>query len=140
MHYARWRRHGDPLITKRPTRGIPRDGTCTIDGCEEPHMARGWCMTHYYRWRRQGSPLAIGVGGASRERNAGWTGDDATYHAVHKRLAAERGPASDYDCAMPECDERARDWAFDEPTGYSTDLLRYRPLCRACHRAADRRG
>lgn len=136
MHYARWQRHGDPSITKRPTYSPRLSDTCTIDDCDEPHMARGWCMTHYYRWRRQGSPLVVGMGGAPRERNASWTGDEATYHAVHKRLAAERGAASDYTCEL--CDNEAEEWAFDEPTGYSTDLSRYRPLCVPCHRRADR--
>lgn len=30
--------------------------TCTIDGCERPHDARGYCRTHYTRWRL-GKPL-----------------------------------------------------------------------------------
>ena len=29
---------------------------CTIDDCNEPHLARGWCSMHYYRWRRNGDP------------------------------------------------------------------------------------
>lgn len=32
--------------------------TCTIDGCERKHNARGWCTTHYERWRAHGDPLA----------------------------------------------------------------------------------
>jgi hypothetical protein len=28
---------------------------CSIDGCERPHTARGWCGTHYQRWRTQGT-------------------------------------------------------------------------------------
>jgi hypothetical protein len=31
--------------------------TCTIEGCEEPHLSRGWCSKHYYRWKRSGDPL-----------------------------------------------------------------------------------
>lgn len=30
--------------------------TCKIDGCDEPHKARGWCVKHYQRWRKHGSP------------------------------------------------------------------------------------
>ena len=30
--------------------------TCTIDECEKPHSARGWCEMHYSRWRKNGSP------------------------------------------------------------------------------------
>ena len=28
--------------------------TCTIDGCESKHEARGWCIKHYTRWRQHG--------------------------------------------------------------------------------------
>lgn len=30
-------------------------GTCTIDDCDQPHMARGLCQMHYGRWQRTGS-------------------------------------------------------------------------------------
>lgn len=52
-HWARWRRHGDPLgsYTAPPPRG------CSIDGCTRPHEAHGWCAAHYERWRRHGDPL-----------------------------------------------------------------------------------
>jgi len=30
--------------------------TCTVDGCETPQRARGWCASHYYRWERYGDP------------------------------------------------------------------------------------
>jgi hypothetical protein len=29
---------------------------CTIDDCERPAVARGWCTRHYERWRRTGEP------------------------------------------------------------------------------------
>lgn len=31
--------------------------TCSIDGCEKPSKARGWCNAHYQRWARRGDPL-----------------------------------------------------------------------------------
>ncbi len=31
--------------------------TCSIDGCEKPHEARGWCNKHYLAWRHHGDPL-----------------------------------------------------------------------------------
>lgn len=32
--------------------------TCSVDGCEDPHRARGWCGSHYQRWHKYGDPLA----------------------------------------------------------------------------------
>ena len=31
---------------------------CTVDGCSEPHEARGYCAPHYGRFKRHGDPLA----------------------------------------------------------------------------------
>lgn len=33
---------------------IPR--TCTINGCNNKHEARGWCQKHYARWKVHGNP------------------------------------------------------------------------------------
>ena len=32
------------------------DKTCSIEGCEKPAQARGWCAMHYQRWRKNGDP------------------------------------------------------------------------------------
>lgn len=32
--------------------------TCSIDGCNKPTKARGWCNPHYMRWWEMGSPTA----------------------------------------------------------------------------------
>lgn len=29
---------------------------CSINGCNKPFYARGWCNTHYMRWRNNGDP------------------------------------------------------------------------------------
>lgn len=39
---------------------------CSIEGCESPHRARGWCNSHWLRWRRFGDPL-----GKAPERRPG---------------------------------------------------------------------
>lgn len=31
---------------------------CSIEGCNKPVTARGWCGAHYVRWMRHGDPLA----------------------------------------------------------------------------------
>jgi hypothetical protein len=33
--------------------------TCSIEGCDEPHLCRGWCSKHYQRWKHHGDPLAV---------------------------------------------------------------------------------
>lgn len=30
--------------------------TCSVEGCDETHLARGWCLKHYRRWERHGAP------------------------------------------------------------------------------------
>lgn len=32
--------------------------TCSIEGCERPRKARGWCKSHWQRWSRTGDPGA----------------------------------------------------------------------------------
>jgi hypothetical protein len=30
--------------------------TCTMDGCDRPHKARGYCQTHYMQLKRGSLP------------------------------------------------------------------------------------
>ena len=50
-HYARWKRHGDPLGKYQPP-------PCSVEGCERLATARGWCDRHYARFIRLGDPVA----------------------------------------------------------------------------------
>ena len=34
---------------------MPSQSTCSVDGCERPTEARGWCNAHYLRWRNHGN-------------------------------------------------------------------------------------
>jgi hypothetical protein len=34
-----------------------RRGTCSIEGCNLPHNAKGYCEDHYYRWKKYDDPL-----------------------------------------------------------------------------------
>jgi hypothetical protein len=31
---------------------------CSVDGCDKPPTARGWCLPHYKKWWRHGDALA----------------------------------------------------------------------------------
>src|SRR5262249_36258426 len=96
------------------------------------------CSMHRSRKERHGDPLIERGRGTPNNRH-GWKGDAVSYGAVHYRLRTYRGKASAYLCACG-CGEQAQDWAFDEPTGFSTDLSRYSPMTRACHKLMDNRS
>lgn len=32
---------------------------CTIDGCADPQVGRGWCRKHYLRWHKTGDPMRV---------------------------------------------------------------------------------
>lgn len=81
----------------------------------------------------------------TREKHYAWKSDDVVdYMTIHWRLH-RRGPAKDEPCS--HCNDSAYDWAYDHsdpnektsPEGYpySTDLDRYFPLCRPCHKRFD---
>lgn len=45
---------------------MPPQSTCSIDDCERPKWARGWCGAHYARWRLHGDALPdMPIGGPS---------------------------------------------------------------------------
>jgi len=39
---------------------------CSIEGCDSPVKARGWCKVHYGHWQRHGHPLALSAIGRRR--------------------------------------------------------------------------
>lgn len=66
---------------------------CSIDGCDKPKVARGWCHTHYKRWQSHGASadmsvsllreydpevafLSRAIEGNGCTRWAGWLGPD----------------------------------------------------------------
>ena len=36
---------------------MPTPATCSVDSCDSPAFARGWCECHYANWSRCGDPL-----------------------------------------------------------------------------------
>ncbi|MER7814258.1 hypothetical protein [Streptomyces sp. NPDC096153] len=76
--------------------------------------------------------------------------EPGAYSTAHHKVAAERGPASLYECSR--CDAPAEHWAYlhgthdvkADATGreagspFSTNPEQYAPMCRACHTRWDR--
>lgn len=118
--------------------------TCAVDGCDRPARSRGWCNTHYEYWRRR-QPHPLEPRSQFGDAGPNWKGDDGGYKAVHLRLRAQFGPASDHVCS---CGQPAQLWAYmhtdpsprrsREGFPYSSDPSRYEPKCRRCHHRLDR--
>lgn len=59
------------------------DRTCSIDGCDKPHFAGGWCSGHWQRNRRYGDPLG---GGPMRQPPRECSVQDCGERAIAKEL------------------------------------------------------
>lgn len=146
-HWTRWRSNGDPLGVLPATRPFKYGPTCSVDGCNESHKARGYCGKHYVRFRKYGDPTVVGPRDG-RPPKGGITG----YDGAHKRVTRSRGPATAHMCV--DCDNPAQEWSYSgadtdelvtDPTirgehpglRYSLDPNFYDPRCKKCHRAMD---
>jgi len=52
-HYSRWTRTGDPTAARAK---LPNNThtTCTVEGCDKPHVTKGLCEMHRWRQRHKG--------------------------------------------------------------------------------------
>lgn len=146
-HYYRLMKWGSVDAPLHVT--VKRDPTCTIEGCEQKHRARGFCGKHLERWRVHGDPRVVAT--RRGERHHRWAGSAPSYEATHKRTRRIRGLASRHECA--HCTAQAAQWAYDhadpnELVGddghgkqlpYSADPDHYLPLCLPCHKRLDRK-
>lgn len=64
-------------------------------------------------------------------KNSNWKGKKVCKRAEHYRITVERGPASDYMCAMCH-KQKAHDWAEQKDGSYKA-------LCRSCHNRLDKK-
>jgi len=56
MHYARWKRHGDPLWEP-----APKPQNCSVTDCNKAPAKRGYCNMHYIRLRTKGDVGPVGT-------------------------------------------------------------------------------
>ena len=124
-------------------RALPESPVCSIDGCDRPHFAHGYCNSHDSRIRRRGEAAAtVPLGSLARK-------DQPSVGGLHRRLARERGPAREQACI--DCGGTAAEWSYNnaDPAeligedhgvrlAYSLDVANYDPRCRPCHRRFDR--
>jgi len=43
--------------------------TCSVEGCEQEVVAKGWCNVHYKRWHRHGNTDKYKPGAKSQHEN-----------------------------------------------------------------------
>lgn len=123
--------------------------TCSYEGCERKHSARGLCKAHYNQLHKGQKLEPIGAKWGRHTKR-----DNVTYKTAHKRLTKHYGKASGYLCHF--CIDTgtvssAQEWAYlggspseqretmntqshgqtDMP--YCTNFAYYRPLCKSCH-------
>ncbi len=144
-HWARWRKHGDPTVVKKPGVDFNVRSGCRANNCKRHAHSQGWCSMHLARVQRHGNPdIVLPIIGRPL------LGEHPSYAAVHKRLERS-GRASERACV--DCGGKASSWSYiggcpEELTqevkgrvlAYSTDPARYQPRCTSCHRTFDRAG
>lgn len=89
---------------------------CTIEGCEKPHLAKGYCSAHYNRVRKHGDPLRMD-------------------------RAAHGAPLAFLDCALTGSTEDCVLWPFKSryKKGYGSVFFRgkltgaHRAMCILAH-------
>jgi len=149
MHWKRHRRNEHFNYTRRWSATNTSPTKCAVSGCSSyEDGACGYCKMHQTRINRHGDANHCV---APEDRNFprgpdhyGWTGDDATYRGMHRRVYKARGAASEHSCC--ECGGTAAQWAYDhrdpnqrvsECGAYSLSIERYQPMCVQCHKRFD---
>lgn len=136
MHYRRWQRNGNPRVLVR----MKQPDVCSVDGCEHPCIARGWCVKHYHRWLKHGDVTAVAKsgrpGGTPKEpRELAFVCD-----VCGREFLRERKPGRPLTVCSPECGaERARrsakKWAQANPERLASQASR-EPSAKHAYNAA----
>lgn len=89
--------------------------TCSVDGCEKKHAARGWCNTHYNRMRREKaievrqfwSTTVCSVEGCEKKRTQlSWCG--MHYMRMRRHGSLESVPRQCNTCSVDGCERPAQ--------------------------------
>lgn len=86
--------------------------TCTIEGCNKNHEAKGYCSMHYRRWKRYGDPLHLKKrkpckveGCVKLSRNWGYCPTHASrYYAHGDPLKTLLNTENNGKCSVKGCD------------------------------------
>lgn len=62
---------------------VPVGSPCTIEGCDRPVIAKGWCSGHYHRWQRYGDPEA------ELRKVRSWNGAECMVEGCGKPVASK---------------------------------------------------
>lgn len=81
---------------------------CSVEGCNRPRMARGWCDAHYRRWYEEGRTCSVG-GCDSPLFGRGWCNMHYSRWRRYGDLHYERPPRI---CSVNGCElpHKSRGW------------------------------
>lgn len=115
LHYGRWKKHGDPLVTKT---AWSRNGPlCAVVECTRGAVRRGWCDPHYRRWKQYGDPrtggpirpvtrksVSCSVTGCDRRRRC--YGLCGMHYQRMQKTGSLDPPKRNGNCGVPDCIRR----------------------------------
>ena len=64
---------------------------CSINGCDKPHKAHGWCGAHYQRWWKRGDPGPALVRDRPRYCQHVWSGKYRTGERCERLIVRKYG-------------------------------------------------